>query len=650
MFARSFLRSLFVFFFLLTTCIPSRLRADPLACRSLPGLFDNYFRMHYTYRGLTPELRTRTVEQFVRSLDPSKTMLLEADVAKLKAELPAVFDSLRESSKNGACDPIAQANQLLLARAKENETFVRQFLGPNYELDKSVELVIDPEQRGYAKSMQERQAILEKMVHFQMANYLLANMKMAEAKKNLVHRYELICKRIAERDQEDLITSFAEAFALALDPHSGYMSKDRMEDFQIQMGLSLEGIGATLSSQDGFTVIEGLIPGGSAEKTGKLRPKDKIIAVAQEGEKPVPVIDMDLRDVVKMIRGKKGTKVTLTILRQGEKTETFDITIVRDKIDIKDQAASIRYEMRTSSNRSIKIGIIDLPSFYGGFGNGARNAYDDVRKLVIEAKKNKVNALVLDLSRNGGGLLDNAVRISGLFLKEGGIVATKDARGRIDILPDNDDEVLYTGPLVIVISRLSASASEILAGTLQAYNRAVIVGGDRTFGKGTVQSVVDLPNLGGMTVTIGMFFVANGASTQQNGVTADVVVPSLLIAEDIGENQLDYPLPPQRIEAFVSASANGNNPAERWAPITPEAKQILATKSKARIEKSAEFVKLMADLAERQRNKGRVKIADLFKATKKKSDNEDGSNGEAKQIVAPLLQEAINVAVDLVQL
>ena len=390
---------------------PLPTQAGVLQCSQIPDLFEAYFGGHYAYKGLNDDIRQHTVEQLIKEIDPSKTLLLEADVAKLKRDIPALF----KTAQTGDCTALNEAYQMMITRSQESSDFAKQYLGPKYKFDESVELNLDPEKRKFPKDNAEKLDAVQKMIHFQISNYLLAELKLPEAKKQLIHRYELVTKRLKERKREGLMTSYAEAFAMALDPHSGYLSQDSLEDFQIQMHLSLEGIGASSTSDDGFTVIEETIPGGGAEKTNMLRPKDKIIAVAQNGAKPVTIIDMDLRDVVKLIRGKKGTKVTLTILRQAEKTSTFDVTIVRDKIDIKEQAAKITYESRKVGERSVKLGVIDLPSFYGGGEKGGRSCSADVKALLEEAKKEKVDGIVLNLSRNGGGLLDEAVKILSLY-------------------------------------------------------------------------------------------------------------------------------------------------------------------------------------------------------------------------------------------
>lgn len=625
--------------------VPREAQALDLQCGLMPQLFENYFQFHLTQKKLDEEIKTHTVEQYIKRLDPSKTLFLAGDVAQLRADLRATFDTM----KKGDCSLLGDVRALTIKRAEENEAYVKKFVTKTYKVDKDATLILDPKKRDYPADQAAKEDILRRMVHFQMENYLLSATKMDEARKLLIHRYELMHKRLKERDQQDMINDFADSFALALDPHSDYMAPDNLKDFQIQMQLSLEGIGATLTSTDGFTVIESLIPGGGAERSQKLRPKDRILAVAQDGKPPVSVIDMDLSDVVKMIRGKKGTKVTLNILRQSEGNRTFDVTIVRDKIDVKDQAASIRYETRQVGDRKLKVGILELPSFYGGGDDGTRSSFVDVRNLLEEAKREKVDGIVLDLSRNGGGLLDHAVKISGLFVKQGGMVATKDNRGRVQVLADDDDDVVYAGPLVILISRLSASASEILAGTLQSYHRALIVGSDHTFGKGSVQSVIDLPHgLGAMKVTVGLFFVASGKTTQHDGVSSDVAFPSVFGSDDIGEKVLDYSLEPQTIPPFISPDANGTAPGERWKPIEPAVVKALAQKSAARVEKSPEFAKIKSDLADAE-NQDVIKIADLGKKNNGKKNGEEKSAKEAvNELVAPMVNESVAILVDYV--
>ncbi|HEY5496987.1 MAG TPA: S41 family peptidase, partial [Syntrophales bacterium] len=407
---------------LLILLLPVSSMAANLTCSRLPMLMERFLANHYAMKNMTGEIKTHAVDQMTKSLDPSKTLLYESDLERIKPVLQGVFVSMQ----SGDCAALQQVYDVLVARARENEAIVKKIIGPDYRLDETVELNINANKRPYVKTTAEKHELLRKVVQFQIENALLAGIDLAEAKKQQIHRYELQTMRVVERNPEKLITSIAEAFALALDPHTSYLPPENFEDLRIQMQLSLDGIGAALSSDNGFTVIEELIPGGGAERSGLLKPKDKIIAVAQEGEKPVDVIDMDLRDIIKMIRGKKGTQVTLTILRHAEHTDRFDVTITRDKIDIKEQEAKITYETRTVNGGQYHFGVIDLPSFYGDEKEN-KSCYEDVKSLLAEARRKNVDGIVLDLSRNGGGLLGEAVRLTGLFLGKGGIVATKDS-------------------------------------------------------------------------------------------------------------------------------------------------------------------------------------------------------------------------------
>lgn len=632
----------------LTLMLPAALKAAPLQCAYVPQLFEIYLKYHYSHKNLSEEIKEHAVEQYLKSLDPSKTMLHTDDVTGIRKRLMGVFGTM----KSGNCAQLEEASAILMGRAVENLTFVRTFLGSSYKLDENVKLILDPRKRDYPKNAEERQEIVRKMVHFQISNYLLADLKLAEAKKNLIHRYELIVKRLKEAKMADKLEGFVESFSLALDPHSSYLSKDSMEDFQIQMQLSLEGIGASLTSQDGFTVIDSLIAGGSAERSGLLRPKDKIIGVAQEGQKPVSVIDMELRDVVKLIRGKKGTKVRLTILRQADKTSTFEAVIVRDKIDIKDQAAKLSFETRKVGTRAVRVAVIDLPSFYGDIEKNTRSSSEDVKALLAKVAKEKVDSLVLNLSKNGGGLLDEAVKISGLFLARGNVVATKDMKEKVEPLADEDPAVGYSGPMVVITSPLSASASEILAGALKDYRRAVIVGGPHTFGKGTVQIVSGLPlDLGGIKVTTGMFFLPGGASTQVTGVTSHIVLPTAFNDEELGEKTLDYALPPQAIKPFLSGDANPSDATARWRAVEEDVVKKLNERAQARVSKDPKFTEIKKNLLDSMKNEGVIHLADLRKKSKAEKQEEakkkkNGKEAKEKDTDTPLVQEGINVAAD----
>jgi len=359
---------------------------------------------------------------------------------------------------------------------------------------------------------------------------------------------------------------------------------------------------------------------------------------------------MDIRDVVKLIRGPKGTKVTLTVLREGKTTKTFDVTIVRDKIDVAQQAASLEYETREVGDDTLTIAVLDLPSFYGGGEGDGRSSYRDVKKLVREATEKKVDGLVLDLSKNGGGLLQDAVRISGLFIEQGAIVGTKDTRGDFDVLEDDDDRIQYTGPLAVLVSPVSASGAEILAGALQAYGRAVIVGGPQTFGKGTVQTVVPLPSdLGAMKITTGMFFLPDGDSTQLQGVEADVRVPSIMSGFDLGEQDLDYALKPQSVDPFLSDDAG-----DTWTRFDRSMSRRLQKASEDRLAKHEAFEEIRETVADAQKDRDVIHLGEL-RAEAESDDatgeeEEEDSQNRFERLHEAFTDEGVDIVVDLLRL
>jgi carboxyl-terminal processing protease len=603
-----------------------------IQCRDLPALFQVFTQQHYLIKKVDESVEKHTVERFVKLLDSSKSLFLAADVQRLQDELTKVF----ADAGHGDCQRLDAAWSIVKQRSAEDEQLAKQLLTANFTLDDNTKLMMNPDKRQYAVNEAARSRRVRDMIQFQISNYLVAGLTMDQAKRQLIHRYELINKRLSESQNKGKIPGlWAEAFAEALDPHSGYMAPDELADFEISMKLSLEGIGALLSSDDGFTVIQSLVPGGQAEKTGQLQPGDKIIAVAQEGESPVSTIDMASNEVVKMIRGKKGTKVTLTILREGKAAKTFLVAIVRDKIDVSSQAAKITYETRKIGDRTLKIGIVNLPSFYGG-ERGGRSSYNDMKQLLKEARSQKTDGIVLDLSRNGGGLLDEAVRISGLFIKRGAIVATKGSDGKLRILEDTDSNIEWPGPVAVIISHASASASEILAGALKDYRRALIIGSDKTFGKGTVQYVASISSdIGAIRVTIGMFFLPGGESTQLRGVQSDVSVPSVLDGLNLGEEKLDYAMPAQAVPIFLSPAANVDNSSDHWNPVMPDRAANLAEKSKARVSSDPAFAKIREQLQELVKNRGEVRLGDLRKQTAKEKTTKANSTPPADQLDKP---------------
>ena len=629
-----------------------------LTCERIPGLLNTFLHKHISYRHLNDKLRTRAIDSYIKRLDSAKTLYTTREAAALKTSLQGIFFDVG----SGECTSLEEIQKDIVDRYEKMRQYVESYVrSDDYAADPEIELVIDPDRRARPKNLEQQHALYRKLVQFQISNYMSNGNTLEEAKDKLVHRYELRVKRAVGFDNEDIYSLFLDAFASALDPHSNYFSAENNEDFKIQMGLSLIGIGVGLSSRDGYSIVEKVIPGGAADKVGKLKPNDKVIAVAQDGEEPVDVIDMDLRKVVRLIRGERHTVVHLTILRQDAKTERFVVSITRDKINLEEQAAKLTFETIKIAGKDEKLAIIDLPSFYGGRDPSERKSSTDLRKLLQQVTEANAVGLLLDLSRNGGGLLDSAREIAGFFIREGGVVAVKDEYGNVQIMRDDDPNILFKGPMVVLTSRISASASEIVAGAMKDYHRAILVGDDHTFGKGTVQTLVPLPpGLGALKVTTALFFRPGGNSTQHSGVFSDIVVPSPFNTDDFGESNQTYALEAATISPFLDASANlnesGSGPADFYSPVTPEIVSKLAVLSAKRVADSEDFAEVERKLEEVKNRAGVIRLSEILKeeeeAEKNAADRDENVEETDEEIDKPSIQrtEALEILRDYVSL
>ncbi len=625
-----------------------------LDCEYVDQIQSYYLANHLVYKQKDSELQKRVVEQYIKHQDGAKIYLLQSDVTSIQNMMKTVFDQVAKKD----CKFATEIQSMLVQRVADRTESVKKILDKSFKFNKETEFTYDPDHKEFPKNGKEAEEFLSKYVQFQVANYLATDMKLDEAKSRVIKNYERSLKRIKETKQEDLIANYLNAFALSLDPHSAFLAKDPYEDFKIDMGLSLEGIGATLSQDDGFTVIEALVTGGAAAKSGSLEPKDKIVAVSKKDGKMENVIDMDLKDVVKLIRGPKGTKVKLSILRKEAGTnKKFDVDLTREKINLEDNAISIFYQDKTINGEKKKIGIINFPSFYADNSRGGRSSAADMKKIIAEAREKKVDGIVVDLSTNGGGSLDDAVKIGGLFIKTGNIVKSTSRTGEESPLADVDPKVDWEGPLVILTSRVSASASEILSGAMKDYNRAVIVGADHTYGKGSIQNVPQLPfDLGAMKVTIGMFYTPGGFSTQHRGVESDIVFPSPYHLDEIGEKSMDYSLPPKKLDAFVSKEGFVESGAGHWDVIKSDWIKSLKVRSDDRVSKNTEFKKIAEDLEKTKKSGKIIKVSEILKdkgEKEKKVKNKryaDKKEKDQEYLKRPEIQEASNVLSDLIVL
>ncbi len=470
----------------------------------------------------------------------------------------------------------------------------------------------------------------------------------------LRHRYHRTLRFFAEWNNDDVLQTYLTALAHVYDPHSDYLGRAQLEQFSITMNLSLFGIGAELVSEDGYCKIRRLLPGGPAIKSKQMKEGDRIVAVAQSNQPPVDVVEMSLNKAVQLIRGPKGTEVQLTLIPTGADASTRKVvSLVRDTIPLEDSAAKAKIiEMPDGHGDTVRLGVIDLPSFYATFDTSGskdkpepKSTTADVAKLLEKLKREKVAGVILDLRLNGGGSLDEAIKLTGLFIKSGPVVEVRDENGRVSEADDPDPSVRYEGPLVVLTSRHSASASEILAGALQDYGRALIVGDASTHGKGTVQSVNNLQALipmsrtqtndpGALKLTIKKFFRPSGASTQLKGVIPDIVLPSVANeSKEIGERALDNPLP---WDTIPGAKFDHFNRVEPYLMELRKrsAERVAADKEFAYVREDIElFRKRQADKTISLDEQQRLKEQDENEARQKARDKERLTRPEPQQKV-----------------
>ena len=460
----------------------------------------------------------------------------------------------------------------------------------------------------------------------------------------LSHRYHRNLRFFTDWNNEDVLQVYLTALAHVYDPHSDYLGRAQLEQFSIGMNLSLFGIGAELVSEDGYCRIRRLLPGGPAIKSKLIKDNDRIVAVAQSNQPPVDIVEMSLNKAVQLIRGPRGTEVRLTLIPAGADASTRTVvSLIRDEVPIEDSAAKAKIiEMSDNRGGTVRLGVIDLPSFYATFDTSGskdkpepKSTTTDVAKLLDKLKEENVAGVILDLRLNGGGSLDEAIRLTGLFIKTGPVVEVREENGNLQEADDNDPAVRYDGPLVVLTSRHSASASEILAGALQDYGRALIVGDASTHGKGTVQSVNQLRPFirypdrsvtndpGALKLTIKKFFRPSGESTQLKGVIPDIVLPSVASeSKDIGENALENPLP---WDTIPSTKYDRYNLVEPYLPELRKrsADRIAADKEYAYVRDDIELFKMrQADKTISLNEKQRLQEQDEAEARQKARDKE----------------------------
>lgn len=526
------------------------------ATKLITHFLDKY---HYKDINIDNTLSDQILSSYIEALDPNRSYFYQKDIDSFQIFRFKLDDAI---SKTELSAPF-QMFRLYQARVDERVLFALDQLKTKFDFNVDEELIIDRSELAWANNNHELNEIWRKRVKNDVLTLRLADKKPSEIKETLEKRYKGIAKRSEQIDAEDVYQLFINAFASTLEPHTNYLSPRTSENFEIRMSLSLEGIGALLRTDGEYTVVEKVIPGGPADLSDLLHGSDRIVGIAQQNEKEFKdVVGWRLEEVVALIRGAKGTNVKLQILPgdEGQAAKIKEIKITRDKIKLEEQAAKSEVIEIDENNQKYKIGVIDVPTFYIDFTAYQRGEKDyrsttrDVDKLLTNLKSEKIDALILDLRGNGGGSLTEATQLMGLFIDEGPIVQVQDSSGHIEVHRDRDSNISYHGPLVVLVDRYSASASEIVASAIQDYRRGIVVG-ETTFGKGTVQQLVDLNNfssgddakLGQLKATIAQYFRVDGGSTQHQGVIPDIDFQTIFESEEHGERALKNALPASSI-------------------------------------------------------------------------------------------------------
>ncbi len=526
------------------------------------GLLEHY---HYNRDAVRPADYAEIVPNFMSDFDGQHLFFLESDKAAFVEKFPArwLYNNI---SGLGKIDPAFVIFDTYKTRVTDRINWVLEQLKGDIPLDTHDSYLVDRKDSPWPANAAEADEIWTKRIRYELILEILNKKTQAEARENVTKRYNRMLKNLGDIEGKDVAESFLSTIARLYDPHSTYFSAETFEDFSIQMRLQLIGIGAVLRLEDDYCVIEEVVTGGPADLSKQIRPKDKILFVGQDdGKEPVEVIGMKLRKIVDMIRGKKGTKVHLTIQSASDSAQRKQVTLVRDVVNLDSaRARGAIYDVPAAAGGATPIGVITLPAFYGPDtsedGTSKNSATQDVAELIKRLQSDGIQGLVLDLRGNGGGLLTEAIALSGLFIKPGPVVQVRDFYGKVKVDASEDPAIAYDGPLAVLVSKFSASASEIVAGALQNYGRAIIIGDSSTHGKGTVQQLIEMKDAipfmaraglknGAVKLTIQKFYLPDGESTQLRGVIPDIILPSIDDYLPIGESELPRALAWDEIKA-----------------------------------------------------------------------------------------------------
>lgn len=636
-----------------------QLHEDPQDPTVSERVTSRFTRSHYRQFDLNQDFSAKIFDRYLNMLDYSHNVLLASDVAQFASKKNLVGDELR----SGKLDLFYDLYNLAQKRRFERYQYALTVLDRPMNFTGNDTIDIDRAKAPWPKDQSELNALWDAKVKYDQLSLKLAGKDENEIREVLTKRYNFAIRRLAQSNSEDVFQLAMNAFAHEIDPHTNYLSPRNTEQFNTEMSLSLEGIGAVLQMDDDYTVINSMVAGGPAAKSKAITVGDRIVGVGQPGKPMEDVIGWRLDDVVAKIKGPKGSKVRLEVLPAGKGTKTRTVTLTREKIRLEDRA--VKMSVRNVGKQ--KVGVLDIPGFYVGLT-------DDVKVQLQKLQKQNVDSVVIDLRTNGGGALTEAVSLSGLFIPSGPVVQVRDNNGRVRQDSDNDGVVYYKGPLVVLVDRFSASASEIFAAAMQDYGRAVIVG-EPTFGKGTVQQYRSLnriydqmlrpewPALGSVQYTIQKFYRINGGSTQRKGVTPDLLMPTGVEAAETGEKFEDNALPWDSINAATYVKSGDVK------PLVPQ----LTRQHADRIAQDREFQYIMKDIARFNALKDKRNIVSLNLAQREKENHEDDASrlerinaryqAEGKKPLKnldelpkdykepdPYLDETVKIANDLAQL
>ncbi|QJR82604.1 carboxy terminal-processing peptidase [Alteromonas pelagimontana] len=578
-----------------------------VAAKRISALFT---RAHYKEIALDDALSEKIFDRFLQSLDSNKQIFLKSDVEDFKQYRDTFDEALSRGNLGVVYD---MYNASALSRIERLE-YALSLLDEPFDFSKEDDkFYYDREDAEWPENEAELNELWRQRVKYDALNLILADKTWDEAKELLTKRYNRAIKRLKQTESEDVFQTAMNSFARSIEAHTSYLSPRNADRFQMEMNLSFEGIGAVLQSEDDYTVIKSIVPGGPADKSKGLKPEDKIVGVAQDDEEFVDVVGWRLDEVVELIKGPKGSTVKLQVQKGATDSKSMSVvSLTRDKIKLEDRAAKSEvYVPETGPHQGEELGVITIPSFYN-------NLHADVKKEIDALKAQDVKGIIVDLRGNGGGSLTEATLLSGLFIEKGPVVQIRYGEGKVSVNRDTDGLVAYDGPLTVLVDRYSASASEIFAAAMQDYHRALIIG-EQTFGKGTVQQhrglgrIYDLYDnpLGSVQFTIAKFYRIDGGSTQHKGVVPDIKYPSPIDPAEWGESQEENALPWDSIDRANYTTFGDSQ----------HALDVLTAKHNARVLKDPEFKYLYEDIEEYKKNKDRDFIS-LVKSERVKEKDE----------------------------